>query len=91
MNDDSPRDVENTIDSVPIFKGSSLLGLVDITLNYVYYSAINEIGIYFAEAEISESSKSVVSGTEEMFSIITFPSKLLEDGEEYVIEYYIFS
>lgn len=91
MNDSSPRDIENTIASIPMFKGVSLLGLVDITLNYVYYSAVNEIGIYFAEAEISESSKSVVSGTEEMFSIITLPSKLLEDGEEYVIEYYLFA
>ena len=66
------------------------LGLVDPEL--VMHSMLNEVGIYFGEIYVDGSSHNqIVKGSDELFSRITFASKLLEDNEELLIEYFIYT
>ena len=69
--------------------GDNLIGVVDVQSYYEYFAMFNELGLYIAE--VDEATGKVVDGSEELFSIITFASKSLEDTEEILFEYYIYA
>ena len=82
------EEVENVVLTKKISETElQVIGLVDISLNYLYNAYFNELGLFFAEID---GAGKVVDGTEELFSRITFATCVLEKNQEVEIEYFIY-